>query len=248
MRGSRAAVVIIVLIALAAAAGGGYYYYLTQQKTETGVLEASGNIEATEINVGAEVAAPVVELKVDEGDTVKKDDELAKLDDTMAKAQYDQAKANLDAAKTQPNPLLLAQAQAAFNLAELSLTKTTVTAPMAGTVISRPIEVGELAGPGTTVFVVANLDRVNLVVYIPETDLGQVKLGKEAKVSVDSFPDRTFSGTIKKIASEAEFTPANVQTKEQRVNLVFAVTISIKNAQHELKPGMPADATIKTAD
>lgn len=241
-RRTLAIVVVILLIVVAAGVGGDYYW--SQGREEKNVIEASGNIEATEINVGAEIAGKVAELKVDEGDKVEEGQELGQLDDTLLRAQYDQAKASLDLAKTRPDPLSLAQAQAVFNLAELNLKKATLTAPISGTVISRPIEVGEIVAAGTTIFVIANLDRVSLVVYIPEADLGKVKLGKEAKIVVDSFPDRTFSGTVKHISSEAEFTPANIQTKEQRVNLVFAATISIDNKDHDLKPGMPADAKI----
>lgn len=243
--GKRTIAIVAVVLLILIAAVAGVYYCWSQGEEEKDVIEASGNIEATEIRVGAEVAGKVAELKVDEGNEVKKGEELGKLDDALLKAQYDQAKANLDLAKTRPDPLSLAQAQAAFNLAEVNLRKVTLTAPMAGIVISRPIEVGEVVAAGTTIFVIANLDRVSLVVYIPETDLGKIKLGKEAKIIVDSFPDRTFSGMVNHISSEAEFTPANIQTKEQRVNLVFAITISIKNKDHALKPGMPADAQIK---
>lgn len=244
--GKRTIAIVVIVLLIVVAGGIGIYYYWSQGEEEKDVIEVSGNIEATEINVGAEMAGKVAELKVDEGEEVEEGEELGKLDDALLKAQYDQAKASLDLAKVRPDPLSLAQAQATFNLAEVSLKKATLTAPIAGTVVSRPLEVGEVVAPGTTVFVIANLDRVSLVVYIPEADLGKVKLGKEAKITVDSFPDRTFSGTIKHISSQAEFTPANVQTKEQRVNLVFAVTISIENKDHALKPGMPADAEIAT--
>jgi multidrug resistance efflux pump len=93
---------------------------------------------------------------------------------------------------------------------------------------------------------IANLDEVTLVIYIPETRLGQVQVGQKVEVEVDSFPDRVFMGEIVNIAGEAEFTPRNVQTKEERVNLVFAVKVSIPNPDHALKPGMPADATVQS--
>lgn len=97
---------------------------------------------------------------------------------------------------------------------------------------------------GRPLLTIANLDEVTLVLYIPENRIGQVKIGQAVEVTVDSFPDRVFIGGIDSIAGEAEFTPRNVQTQEERVNLVFAVDVTIPNPDHELKPGMPADATI----
>jgi len=89
---------------------------------------------------------------------------------------------------------------------------------------------------------------VTLTIYVPEDRLGQVLIGQEVEVRVDSFPERQFIGTIVAIAHEAEFTPRNVQTQEERVNMVFAVDVSIPNPDHALKPGMPADAAIITEE
>jgi multidrug resistance efflux pump len=91
---------------------------------------------------------------------------------------------------------------------------------------------------------VANLDEVRLTVYIPENRYGRIQLGQSVSVEVDSFPGKAFQGEVTYLASQAEFTPRNVQTKEERVNTVFAVKILIPNPDHDLKPGMPADATI----
>jgi len=86
---------------------------------------------------------------------------------------------------------------------------------------------------------------VTLVIYIPENRIGQVQVGQEVEVQVDSFPGRVFVGQVQNIAGEAEFTPRNVQTQEERVNLVFAVKVRIPNPDGALKPGMPADATVR---
>lgn len=236
------AVVIILIIGVAVAGG---YYYLRQGKEKEKAIPASGNIEATEIRVGSEIGGKVKELKFDEGDTAEEGDVLAKLEDELLVAQVNQAKATLAVAMGRGDSAQVAQAQAALNLTELNLKRATITSPISGTIVSRSVEVGELVAPGTTVYVIANLDKVNLVVYIPEDELGKVKLKQEADITVDSFPNRTFTGKVQKITEQAEFTPANIQTKEQRVNLVFAVTISIDNKDHDLKPGMPADAEIK---
>jgi HlyD family secretion protein len=111
-------------------------------------------------------------------------------------------------------------------------------------VSNRSINVGETASAGATLMTVANLDEVKLTVYIPENRYGRIRLGQEVHVRVDSFPGETFEGQVIYISSQAEFTPRNVQTKEERVNTVFAVKILIPNPEHDLKPGMPADATI----
>jgi HlyD family secretion protein len=95
---------------------------------------------------------------------------------------------------------------------------------------------------------IANLAVLKLVVYIPAPQLGRVRLGAPVEISVDAYPGQTFEGTITLIAREAEFTPRNVQTEEERVNLVFAVEIKIDNEDGRLKPGMPADVVIETVD
>ena len=93
-----------------------------------------------------------------------------------------------------------------------------------------------------------DLDEVTLTVYVPEDQLGRVRLGQSVDVRVDTFPDRVFQGQVVAIAHEAEFTPRNVQTQEERVNMVFAVDVSIPNPDHLLKPGVPADAVIVTQE
>jgi len=106
------------------------------------------------------------------------------------------------------------------------------------------VSAGELAAPNFSLLTIADLDQVTLTVYVPENQIGLVKVGQTVHVNVDSFPERTFSGEVVHIASRAEFTPKNVQTKEERVSTVFAVKIGIPNPDHALKPGMPADAQV----
>jgi len=176
-----------------------------------------------------------------------------------AEAEYDAAEAAVAAAQaaldeveagaTEEEVALaqaqLHQAQATLGLADAQLAQLTLTAPITGVVTSRAIHTGETAAPGMTLLTLANLDQVTLVVYIPENRIGQVQVGQEVEVRVDSFPDRAFIAKVASIAGEAEFTPRNVQTEEERVNLVFAVKVRIPNPDHALRPGMPADATIR---
>jgi HlyD family secretion protein len=104
--------------------------------------------------------------------------------------------------------------------------------------------VGEIAAPNISLLTIADLDRVTLTIYVPENQIGLVKVGQEVRVKVDSYPERTFDARVVHIASQAEFTPKNVQTQEERVSTVFAVKIEIPNPDGALKPGMPADAEI----
>ncbi|MGD2105064.1 MAG: efflux RND transporter periplasmic adaptor subunit [Anaerolineae bacterium] len=140
------------------------------------------------------------------------------------------------------------QAQAALDKLLTEQQKLTIVAPVGGLVLERTIHEGELAAPGAPMITLGDLDHVTLTVYVPEDQLGKVNMGQEVEVEVDSFPDEIFRGTVVAIASEAEFTPRNVQTEEERVNMVFAVDVSIPNPDHKLKPGVPADATIITEE
>jgi len=136
------------------------------------------------------------------------------------------------------------QAQAALDSLIVQRDKQTIFAPVGGLVLELTIHRGELAAPGATMLKLGDLDHVTLTVYVPEDRLGHVRVGQPVEVSVDSFPDRTFVGRVVAIADEAEFTPRNVQTQEERVNMVFAVDVLIPNPDHVLKPGVPADALI----
>jgi len=135
------------------------------------------------------------------------------------------------------------QAQASLELIDLQIEKCTVKAPQAGVISSRNLESGEMVTPGATVIVISQIDTVDLTVYVPEDRYGQVHLGQQVSISVDSFPGQTFTGTVQFISSEAEFTPRNVQTEDGRKTTVYAVKIEVPNENDLLKPGMPADVT-----
>ena len=96
----------------------------------------------------------------------------------------------------------------------------------------------------SSLFQVADLGSVELVIYVSETELGKVKLGQNAEIYIDTYPDKTYQGRVTYISPEAEFTPKNIQTQEERTKLVFSVKIKIDNPEFELKDGMPADAQI----
>ncbi len=292
-------------------------------------IEASGNIEATDVIVSSQVSGKVLSIlleegqKVNAGDTVliidpstyqlklqeavsslaaseaqfqllksgarsediKQAEEIAKqaeinlslaekdkqrfenlyqsksitkkhLDDAVARyeitlAQFNSAKENLIKIKNLARPEELKQAEANVNrlranvdILKKSLSDCYVTSPINGFIVKKFIEAGETAGPMTSLFKVSDLSVVDLKIYVSETELGKVKLEQPVDVKVDTYPNKIFKGKVIYISPEAEFTPKNIQTKEERTKLVFAIKVRIDNPDFELKTGMPADAAI----
>jgi HlyD family secretion protein len=140
----------------------------------------------------------------------------------------------------------LEQIKQALAMAETRLSYTSIVSPIAGVVLSENLEPGMYAAPGTPVVTVGDLVNVWLRAYINETDLGRVKVGQRVRVTTDAYPGKPYQGRVSFIASQAEFTPKNVQTDKERVKLVYRVKVDIRNPGMELKPGMPADADIQT--
>jgi len=140
----------------------------------------------------------------------------------------------------------VAQARASLEVVEVQLEKVTAVAPLSGVVAARYVEEGEIVQAGTPVLTITQLDVVTLTAYVPESRIGLVKLGQQVRVSVDSYPDDRFTGEVVFISPRAQFTPQNVQLKEEREKTVFAVKVRLDNPEQKLKPGMPADAQILT--
>jgi HlyD family secretion protein len=141
----------------------------------------------------------------------------------------------------------LNQASANLGLSQVNLDYTILRAPSAGVITVRQAELGEVVAPGSPVVTLADLDHIWLRAYIAETDLGRIHWGQEATVTTDTYPGKQYHGRISFISSNAEFTPKSVQTNKERVTLVYRIKIDIDNLNHELKPGMPADAHIVLA-
>jgi HlyD family secretion protein len=120
--------------------------------------------------------------------------------------------------------------------------KYQLRSPISGIVTRVPMHTGEVVGAGQTVLAIADLSTLEMMAYVLERDLGRVRVGQSVAVSADPFPGRTFSGVVTSTNQRAEFTPRNVQTQRDRLNLVFGVKIRVANPDGELKPGMPADA------
>ncbi len=141
----------------------------------------------------------------------------------------------------------LNQANATLGLSRVNIDYTVLRAPSAGVITVRQAELGEVVSPGGPVVTLADLDHIWLRAYIAETDLGSIHWGQDATVTTDTYPGKQYHGRISFISSTAEFTPKSVQTFKERVTLVYRIKIDIDNPNHELKPGMPADAHIVLA-
>ncbi len=136
------------------------------------------------------------------------------------------------------------KARAQEGMSQAQLNDTSIVAPVDGMVMVKPAEIGEVVAAGTTVATIADLEHPWLRAYINEPDLDRIKIGQKVKLSTDSRKGKTYSGTITFIASEAEFTPKQIQTKEERVKLVYRIKIEVDNSAGDLKNNMPVDAEI----
>jgi HlyD family secretion protein len=141
----------------------------------------------------------------------------------------------------------LNEASADLGLSRVNLSYSVLRAPSAGVVTVRQAEIGEVVSPGSPVITLSDLDHIWLRAYIAETDLGRIHWGQDAVITTDTYPGKQYYGRISFISSTAEFTPKSVQTTTERVTLVYRIKIDIDNFNHELKPGMPADARIDLA-
>lgn len=293
------------------------------------LIESTGTVEATEVDIRTEAAGRILELLFDEGDWVKRGDILAQIDQDKRKIElaqahaqlaeaeahltllikglrdkeverareaflesqvllkeskrdykriqklYDQgvvdlgtrdkAEASYEAAQKryeiakknyeiavegsrkeeiQAGEAVKEAAEARVKLIERQLEDATISIPIDGVISERYVELGEVVSVGSLIATVIDLEHVWVMAYVSESNLGKIKLGQDGKIKVDSFPDKEFQGKVTFISPEAEFTPKNIQTKEERVKLVFGIKIEIDNPDQELKPGMPADAII----
>jgi multidrug resistance efflux pump len=163
-----------------------------------------------------------------------------------AQAQLELAKAGPTLSQLRLAEAGLAQAEAQLRMLQVQQALAEVASPIDGSVLAVYADVGEAVSPGTPLATVAELSPLVITIYISETDIGELEIGQSAEVTVDAYDDEVFDGEVVNIASKAEFTPKNVQTNEDRANLVYAVLVRVDNDGGDLKPGMPADVTIDT--
>ncbi|HEX2867247.1 MAG TPA: efflux RND transporter periplasmic adaptor subunit [Ignavibacteriales bacterium] len=217
------------------------------------INQAEQNLRQAQINLGLAESDKDRMTKLYESKSVTKkqyEDALARYQ--LMQAQFDAAQDNLKKMKHFARPEEIRQAEAnlekaaaSVELLKKNIQDSYVTSPINGILVKKFVEAGETVGPNSSLFRVSDLSTVDLIIYVSEEELGKVKLGQKAEVSVDAFKNKTFEGKVIFISPEAEFTPKNIQTKDERTKLVFAVKIEIKNPNFDLKAGMPADAVVK---
>jgi HlyD family secretion protein len=169
-----------------------------------------------------------------------------------AQAVYERAQQNLSEIRegTRKEQIAVSRATShaarqSLELSKVRLDYTVLASPVTGVITVRQAELGEYVAPGTPVVTIADLDHLWVRAYVAETDLGRVRWGQQVTLHTDTYPGKSYKGTISFISPEAEFTPKTVQTNKERVALVYRIKVDVENPNHELKPGMPADITIE---
>jgi multidrug resistance efflux pump len=203
----------------------GWWRYSERQAAEARLLRASGILEVTSVANSPELGGRLATRPAREGDEVRLGNVLAELDVQLLEYQI--------ATTTDLATRLHLECQR---------DRQTLRSPLDGWVVQTVYEPGEQVAPGAPVVLVADWRELTLKVYLPEDRFGRVGLGQRADITVDSYPGEVFAGQVTFIGSEAEFTPRNVQTREDRVKSVYPIKLRVPNADLRLKPGMFADA------
>lgn len=185
-----------------------------------------------------------------ERDAVKLNYDTAKARLVEAQASLQQARSNLARIEVTKREIGATEAtakaaKAAVDQTGIQLNYARVLAPYAGIITSRSVEPGEVLNVGREIMTLSDLSTVDLKIFVDETEIGKVKPGQSADVKVDTFPNRIFKGKVSFISPEGEFTPKIIQTRKERVKLVYLVKVSIPNPDFALKSGMPADAWLR---
>ncbi len=191
------------------------------------------------------------------GVVTEKERDAVKLNYDTAKARLDDAEAAMRQAKSSLKKIdatqeelkaavsLSRQAKAALDQADIQLNYTRLLAPYGGVITSRNVEPGEVVTASREVLTLTDLSTVDLKIFVDETEIAKVKPGQDVDIKVDTFPNKVYKGKVTFISPEGEFTPKIIQTKKERVKLVYLVKVSIPNPDMELKSGMPADAWLR---
>ena len=217
-----------------------------EKQAEIALAAAERELERLE-ELYAQEAVPVqqVEAARDARDSAAEQLAARRAATAAARAQLDLVQAGATREAVRNLEAAVVQARAARDLARLNLDRTVLKAPVAGTITTRLVEVGETVAPGTAAFTLSRLDELWVRIFIPEPEIGRVHLDQRAAITVDSYPGKRFAGRVVYIAPEAEFTPRNIQTPEGRAETVFAVKVAVLEGAGRLKPGMPADVVLE---
>lgn len=264
---NRKKAVPIILVVTALVGSILYFEVIRHLGGDDSRIEGTGTIEVTEVDIGSKLAGRILILTRDEGDQVRSGEVLVRLayDELDAQrlsivAGLNNAEKNMHRAKElyatgaisrkdYDNAMTAYRvAKAGYGQINAAIENAVIASPIDGVVIARNLEVGEVAFPGAAIMTVADLEDAWIHIYVNEVKMGLVKPGQKAVVTVDSYPGKHFVGKVVAISNRAEFTPKTIQTKEERVKLMYAVKIEIPNPDLRLKPGMPADAVIIMED
>lgn len=222
------------------------------------IVTLSGTVESTQIDINSEVPGKIIVIHKEEGAEVKKDEIAATVDSSAQKLMVKQQAASLKSAMAKLDLLKngstsqaikaaeanVEQLQAAYDLAELTLSKYDIRSPVSGTFIYKNVEVGDIIMPGGSIGTVSDLSDLWVALYVPERYINNLALGLELKLSSISLSNTPIKGKIIYIADKAEFTPKNTETPEAKENTVFKIKVKILDNIQKLRPGMTIDANI----
>lgn len=249
---------VIAIVVLTVLGLLGWWIWRTVAASNVDAATLTGAVESTDYQVASLAAATVTAVEVKLGDEVTKGQVLVRLDAQGAQAQVAQAKAGVNAARATLASEIdtgssadqavararVTQAKAALRLAKVQLGYLVVRAPHDGVVSSVIANAGQVASPGRTLITLSDSGDQYVRVFVPESELASIKVGQSASIKADGS-DATYSGTVSSIATTAEFTPNNIDTKDQRTKLVYAVRVAIDDTSGALKAGQPVDVTWK---
>ncbi len=219
---------------------------IDQIQAQAALDEAQGKQDAAEAELALLLASyapanpPTADLHLAEAKV-----EISKAEVQFVSAQYNQVVAGARSGEIEAAEAALAGAEASLELVLLQIEMMRLTSPVSGVVGKLLVHPGETASPGAPLIVVHELSELRLTVYVAETHVAGLNPGDQATIMVDAYPEDTWRGHIVRIADQAQFTPSNVQTVEERVKLVFAVELAVDDASGRLKPGMPADVVFE---
>jgi HlyD family secretion protein len=255
--------IIPIVIVIAVAAGVGYYWWLNYgggASAANSALGGSGTIEAQQIAITPQTSGRITSAPAEEGAAVKAGQVLYTLDPAVLKLQVQNAQTAVTAARSNYNHVRKddnstradkdaakaqwQQAQIAVKMSQAQVGYTKIAVPVDGILSSIAQKAGENAVPGTTMAMISEVQSLTVTIYVPENRIGEVKMGQTGTLTTDST-SKSYDAKVTYISSQAEFTPASIETKDQRVKLVYQVKLDITDADAQLKPGMPADVVLK---
>lgn len=245
-----AAVFLVIGLILVASI---YWLYCMETKGKNQKLSASGTLEAEKVDLAFRVTGTVENIFVKDGEKIERGDRVAEIDNELFKKQVDIAEKEVEIYEKQLENKKgtvdeeiaraeLEKAKTQKELADINLSYTKLNSPVKGIVSNIYLEEGEIAQAGSPVVSIVNPENIYLNIYLSQQNLQDINVGSRMRVFVDAYPNKVFAGKVVDISDEAEFTPENVQTSEERTKLVFEVKIRVEKEDYQLLPGMTASA------